>query len=505
MASRMERAGRGSLFGLAGWALPVAVTSLSMPFILRWLSPEEYGLQVLVATVVGYSALLELGLNEAGTKYVAEYVAHGEYEKVNRLLSANLLILGGFGLVAGLAIFLAAEWLATKAFSIPPHLLGQAVIIFRIAGPALFAQMILWWFTSIPNGLQRFGILNGMNIAVSTSTAFAGLVTVGLGFGVVGLVAANFAVTVLALLAYTFVLRCMLPSFRIRYALDREMIRAVLLYAGPGLGTRVLGIVMIQVERTLIGMWLGVAAMSFYAVPYSIARYVNVIAERTFQQVVMPMVSEMQSLGEETKLHTLYLKATKWSVMFSTMLAVPVLTFAPWILRLYAGEQYMSSEATLVLILLAIRFYLTSLVSPSYAFVMGGGYPKMNFLSSCIIVPINVLTNVLLIPSLGIVAAGVANVTSMLGLWPLFHTAINSVAKVRARDLVVVYARIAAVACPFVVSNLFFIDQLSLSYSLWTLVGLALSVELCLALIFYLQFVDADERRLVARVLLIIK
>ena len=69
----------------AGAALNYAVILLNIgvglgytPYLLRMLGQSEYGLYSLVASVISYLTLLDLGLGNAVVRYTAKYRAEGK-------------------------------------------------------------------------------------------------------------------------------------------------------------------------------------------------------------------------------------------------------------------------------------------------------------------------------------------------------------------------------------------------------------------------------------------
>ncbi len=80
---------RSAFFGFISWLLPLGLTFYATPLVVRRLGVEEYGLYALVLGFVSYSFTFSIG--RAVTKYVAEFRATGETEKINEVLAATPL------------------------------------------------------------------------------------------------------------------------------------------------------------------------------------------------------------------------------------------------------------------------------------------------------------------------------------------------------------------------------------------------------------------------------
>jgi O-antigen/teichoic acid export membrane protein len=95
---------RNTLLNVAGQVIPLLVGFATMPYVIRHLGPDRFGLLSLAWIVVGYFALFDLGIGPATTKFVAELLGKGDIEKLPALVWTALGTQSGMGLVAGLLL-----------------------------------------------------------------------------------------------------------------------------------------------------------------------------------------------------------------------------------------------------------------------------------------------------------------------------------------------------------------------------------------------------------------
>ena len=125
----------------ANWMLTllsILSAFILMPYTIRVLGSEEYGLWILVASATGYLSLLVLGTPMASVRFLSKSIAEKDYGKVNE-------IVGGF---AGLYLMLGLLCLAVGAiiyalfpvlFNVPAEHTESAqralvIVVFSIAG-----------------------------------------------------------------------------------------------------------------------------------------------------------------------------------------------------------------------------------------------------------------------------------------------------------------------------------------------------------------------------------
>ena len=125
---------RNSAYNLLGAVVPAVAALLTVPAIVANLGTDEYGVLVLVTSIVGYFALLDVNVTAASIKYLAEYNARRDGHRVAQVWTFGLVLYASIGLIGGGAISIAAHALAVGVFKIPPLLQPEAVAALRWAG-----------------------------------------------------------------------------------------------------------------------------------------------------------------------------------------------------------------------------------------------------------------------------------------------------------------------------------------------------------------------------------
>ena len=80
---------------------------LYTPFMLRMMGQEEYGLYSLVASVVAYLTVLDMGFGNAVIRYTAKYRAEEDYERLEKMFGMFILLFSVIGIItfaAGLVL-----------------------------------------------------------------------------------------------------------------------------------------------------------------------------------------------------------------------------------------------------------------------------------------------------------------------------------------------------------------------------------------------------------------
>jgi len=370
--NRLQRSSINVFASLIGYAVPMVVNFAATPLLLHSLGEAVYGLQSLVAIIIGYLAVMDMGLDMPIIKYLAEDRAKDDTMAENRLLSTTVQLYSAIGLIGMIVIVSGAGWLAQNVFQMPAELIPQAVLVFRLAGIGFLGSVGLSWGRAVAMGLQRFEITYGVSVVTSTVGVGLGLGMVYAGYGVVGYVLMRVCTTLLAGVAYWIVVRRLVPTFRMQWGIDRSVLKRVRGYVGYGAVNRVLGSLIGRLDQTLIGIWLGVAAAGVYAVPFLIVSSVGYMISYMLG-FIFPMASELYSLGQLDHLRDIFTRSTRFIAALGAMAFIPLLVFGDLFLQVWVGPS-VTSQASGVLRLLVLSFYLgTLLVSLINSLVVGIG------------------------------------------------------------------------------------------------------------------------------------
>ena len=75
-----------TILNFIGQVIPLIVGVITIPFIIRGLGIERFGLLSLAWVVLGYFTILDLGLGRATIKFVAEALGKGEKDEISRIV-----------------------------------------------------------------------------------------------------------------------------------------------------------------------------------------------------------------------------------------------------------------------------------------------------------------------------------------------------------------------------------------------------------------------------------
>src|SRR5580765_3976181 len=103
---------KNSLFGLFSWLFPIFPTIIATPIIVKGLGNEFYGLYVVISGFSSY--FFTLGIGKAAAKYVAEYKASDQQDKISDIVSATVILSMSLGMIGTTVVIILTETIVTN-------------------------------------------------------------------------------------------------------------------------------------------------------------------------------------------------------------------------------------------------------------------------------------------------------------------------------------------------------------------------------------------------------
>ena len=405
-----------------------------LPLYTRYLSTEDYGAaEVLFAAVVSASIIVRFGLIEAILRFY--YLDDENPERVVRSTFAGLFWLSTLGVLVALPF---AEPLSELLLPDAEKLGGSAPELVRIAIVGLWV-LTMWEFMltlfRLDERARAFFVTTILNVvAVITLTV---ILVVGLDEGARGLLLGSYATGA----AFVLVLIA-LQWRRLSLRFDPALLRRLFRFGLPTMPAEVSLYALNFVDRLIIVRSLGLAEAGLYSLGVKFAQAVNVLV-RGFQLAWPPLAYSIRDDGEARRT---YATVVTLFVAGCSFVVAGMWLFSRWIVRALADPKFFDSYEVIGLITVAVTLYALYLV---LVVILGRtGRTEFNLPAAIAALVVNVVLNLLLVPSLEIVGAALALVASylvVLGLMYAFTQRLFPVPYEWGRLLRVVFAVAAIV------------------------------------------------------------
>ncbi len=402
------------IYGFLSWFLPLGLSFFATPLIVSGLGVKQFGVYALVLGFTSYSFTFNIG--RAILKYVSEYRATNQTDKISEVISATLLlnlIVGGLGMTI-LLVF--SKWFVVNLLQIESHLQNEAVTAFHIAAAIIFSTMFGQVFSSIIQAIHRFDVYSYITILFNCLLAAGNIVLVFFNQNIEMLLGLNLFLVILNGFIFYVYSRRLMPEFKFVFGFPKEIFRLVLRYSSAVVITQFLANFLLLFERSWITSKLGTDAVAYYVIALNLGIYIHAFIS-SISLTLFPLSSEADALGDKSKLLTIYTKATKIVLMLAAFLCLTLINGRNFILGLWVGSEFVEKSSD-TLITHALTFSILAVAVISIQVIESIGQPNVSaFIVFCWLI-VSVPLMIVLTDGYGSLGVGTARLVGVFVFIP---------------------------------------------------------------------------------------
>lgn len=269
------------------------VQLLYTPFLIKMLGQSEYGLYSLIASIIGYLTVLDLGFGNAIVVYTAKYRAQGEWDKEQKLHGMFKIIFYIIGIIAflmGIVLYFNVNTLFGSTMN--NEELVKAKIMMLILSFNLFMTFAFNIYQSIITANEKFVFQKIMSILNTILKPLMMIPLLFLGFKSITMTLVITVINCIVLLSNYFYCRKKL-GIKVKYCgFDKNLFKVVLGYSFWIFLSTIVDKINWSVDQTLLGMLSGTIAVSIYSVATTFnTLFINL--STAISGVMLPKISKM--------------------------------------------------------------------------------------------------------------------------------------------------------------------------------------------------------------------
>jgi O-antigen/teichoic acid export membrane protein len=386
-------------------------------YVARVLGAELLGVYALGMTMVNFVQTAGmLGLHGTAPRFVSVYNSTGKFDELRGYLTRSTGAIVFLNLVWSIGLVLSGSWIARHLYHAPD--LAQYVPLFAVLAVLgainVFYCQVLAGFKDIA---RRTVITNfvGSPLVIALT-----VMLLALGTGMWGYLGAQIAssvvvVTLLVSAAWRLTPREARFSLATVPLLGPEVKSMALAFLGMG----VLEFLVSQADKILLGLYLNPRIVGIYVLASTLSAFIPMVLQ-SVNQIFAPVIADLHAQGRRDVLQKLFQALTKWVFGLTFPLACVMIVFAARLMRIF-GVDFESGWPVLVIGAVG-QLVNCGVGSVGYLLLMSGNQKRLIKVQFAMTV-VSVMTNITLIPVLGIVGAALASAGVNVGgnLWNLYE------------------------------------------------------------------------------------
>jgi O-antigen/teichoic acid export membrane protein len=368
-----RRLARNAVWNVMAQGVPLAVALIAIPALLRALGVERFGVLALVWALIGYTGLFDLGLGRAMTKLLADRLGHDDPAGIAPLFWTGLVLMTAVGVAGTGAALLIAPWLVTGALTISPAATDETLAAFRVVAIGIPVVTLSAGLRGALEAQQRFTAIAAVNAFLGSLTFLGPLLAVRYGNHLAVMAAVILASRAIA--AITYLLLCLRSDrFVARPQFSRGEVGPLLRFGGWMTITNVVGPVMDNMDRFILGALRSVSLVPFYATPYDVVSRILLIPN-ALTGVLFPAFSTAL-VGDPRRAANLFVSGVHYLFLALAPVVLLVIVFAKEGLTIWLDADFAAASER-ILQWLAVGVLISSLARMPYVLLQAAGRPDL--------------------------------------------------------------------------------------------------------------------------------
>jgi O-antigen/teichoic acid export membrane protein len=377
---------QNSFFNGVGWLGGTLLNFIALPFIVKKMGLDVFGVYALIIAIMGYLGVMDLGIGQSIVKFVSEYHSQKYSSKVVETINNSITLLFISGFLGTLCILCCADYFPIF-FNVPAEIVRDTRYAIICSSFVFLLTIVMSGLSSVLNGLQRFDITSKLMLAYNSSLVLFTVIVLYEGGSLSSVMLSNIGLLIL-FIAFVFrYIYILVPDYSFKFSLKIKSLKPLMHFGLFLAVSRISGIVFTQFDKLFIGSILGTAAVSYYAVPSRVMNSLLMgVASMGF--AIMPKASEISLPEYQKEQSALYLKATRYFILFITPIFLIFILLSKRFMTIWMGGEF-AEHSWLLMSLIAISYYLSASTNIAWNIAVGMGFSKLQAIFAVILTVIS--------------------------------------------------------------------------------------------------------------------
>lgn len=398
--------GRNAVLNVLGRLAPLLVGLATIPFVVKGLGSDRFGVLSLAGVITGYFTVFDLGLGRAATRFVAQAIGRREEERIRAIAGTAVVTQAAMGCMASALLILAIPTLIDNVLKLAPSLAAEARATFRIAALSIPFMLIATTWQGVLEATQRFGVLNAIRTPTSSANFLLPLIGVQMGLSLPEIAALMMGLQILTTVLYRQACIALLPSLGRSPTVARRELRVLATYGGWVTISAAIGPIIVYSDRFILASVASVAAVTYYVVPYGLITRLSLIPTSLIS-TLFPMFATLGDRGDTPEVGRLSARTAQYLLLVLGPVMVVLVLAAHDILRIWLGEPF-ADRSAVVLQLLAGGVLLNSLARIPYAVLQATDRADLTAKFHIAELPVHIFLTLWLVDVWGVAGAAAA-------------------------------------------------------------------------------------------------
>jgi O-antigen/teichoic acid export membrane protein len=393
-------------------AIGVLSSLITLPLTYRYLGAEQYGLWMLLVSMIAFMGFADLGIGLGLVNAISEACGKEDRDLAKEYFTSACVLLLGIAMILALAAIIAFPFIPwMRVLNVRSHEVATE-------GARAFGFLYTVFIISVPLSAMERALVGQQRGYISQSVAALGnvfsllmlLLTMAFHGDLVWLVIASTLGKILSMSLNGVMLfkesRWLVPDFRrYRNRAAKRVFNLGLMYFVLQSGVAI----NFTADNIVIAQLRGAAAVAVYSVPQKLFGIISAIIGMAVAPL-WPAFSEANARGDHHWVRRTFWRSLWATFAFTVPLYAVLILVGPWMLRTLFGRTLQAPHSLIVA--LAVWGVVGSISNVTSTLLSGAGVLKPQALLVVIVSPVNLALSVLLTIRFGVIGVCLGSIAA---------------------------------------------------------------------------------------------
>lgn len=381
----------------------ILVVFLLIPFMIRVLGTETYGLWALVSSLTSYYFLMDFGVLQAVSRYVARAIGGKKNEEIPSIISNSVV---SYIFLSVLAVILSIIGLFLLKYFIPIDILNVVKILVIIVAADFAINLPLKTYQGVLTAHMDYVALSLFDIGLLTLRSVLIVVFLSRGYGIITLALINFVMNLLYHYSlYLYVIRKYKNTKFYIKLVDIKKIKELFSFGFYVFINQIGDIFRFRIGSFFVGGYIGLASVAIYSIALKILDYFMSFVYSAVS-VINPLFSHYEGANDFKAMRDKLITGTRMASIVAFFILGNIIIFGKSFITNWVGREFLG--AYFVLVIIAIPLSLDLAQNPGIAVLRSVNkhkfYALLNGVEGLCILSLSFI----LIPKFGLIGAASA-------------------------------------------------------------------------------------------------
>lgn len=314
------------------------------PFMLRMMGQSEYGLYSLVASIVAYLTVLDLGFGNAIVRYTAKFRAEGKEQEQYEMFGMFLILYSIIGIIAfliGLGLYFNVDRFFNATMDTTELYKIRVMMLLMIANLAVTFPMSIWG--AIITAYENFVFQKLINIIRIILNPLVMVFMLYMGYRAIGMVVVTTLFNIVTLVIYWWYcnhkLKIKVVVGKFRYGFMKE----ISIYSFWIFLNSIMDRIYWGTGQFILGIYSGAAAVAVFAVAIQLQQ-IYMAFSSAISGVFLPKITAMFTKNNDMKeISSLFIRTGRIQYIVMAFILTGFILFGKSFVSLWAGVDYVDA------------------------------------------------------------------------------------------------------------------------------------------------------------------